>query len=458
MRRFVFDSRIDVNGVVAFADDIACPADIAGEVESKLGALGYRLSKKRSITKGSGATVYLGAPLGEPQQASSLLIEKIKETQSTIDLVMEAEISCQARWQLFSTIVKGMIWRMAATRPEVADWDNGSGSACTVADEMIWKTVLRFAVSTEESASEDSRRLAYAPLTATGLGLPNFSVDHIAMHATAYGLASWPPRPYDKAADKEARRTIREANKSMHEDALSKVKTGIWRSCHHDSHSWIQVKNLHRNLRIRDSAWESALRDTLELFDEKLLINKCGKGEPTRDHYHGCMTCAGGWWTIRHNVVGDAFRQAARAFGLITSAGFKTLYAVGKYDDVPDLIVFDGGARPLVVDFSVTHQSKAVKYDAAQHRTNQKEHKYKDWNSDTSEIVPMVLTTRFTVQDRSVKRLTDIEKNAARRGFAREALAQMKVAQINFEDFRQRQTLTRLHRAGDAMLAAPVDE
>lgn len=448
---FVCDSQVPHG--VAFADDIACPVERSAALRNSLSQLGYVLSKERVIDSTS-ASLYLGAPIGAAAPAAKLLREKLASTQATIDSILSAKISRQAQWTMFTTIIRGITWRMAATHPNIAGLVLDGLTTNTVADNIVWNTTLKFAASTESAASEESRRLAYAPLSATGLGLPNFAVDQMAMHATACGLASWPPRPYDITADKDARKAIRLANQKAHDDALSTLKNPLWRTCHHDNHSWLQIRNLHRNLHIRDSAWESALRDTLELHDDKLLYDKCGTNtEPTRDHYHGCSTCSAGWWTIRHNIVGDAFRQAARAFGVITSAGFKSLYGVDKYDDVPDLIVFDGGARPSVIDFSITHQSKAIRYEAAQHRTNQKEKKYADWNSDTAQIIPIVLTTRFTVHDRSTKRLEDIETNAGRRGFSREAVAQMKVALINFEDFRQRQTLTRVHKATDAAMS-----
>lgn len=301
--------------------------------------------------------------------------------------------------------------------------------------------MLQLAEATESRTSETTRRLLHAPASVTGLGLPNFVVDQPVMHNMVMSCEQWPPAAPNKGADAELRKAIRKSNEALKQEKMPFSK--VWQETHEDQHDWLHIKNIHRNLKINDTAWATALRDRLDIYDTKLLLDKCGRAVNTRDHYQCCQKCAGGWWTLRHTVVQEAFRQAARSTAIITSAGFKTIYDVENWNEVPDLIVFDGAEKPTVIDFSVCHQSPTFekeKRKATTKREEEKRNTYKKWNADTALVVPLVLTTRFTVSTEGTKVIQKIADNTGRPNFTLEAKAQMKTALINFEDFRARRT------------------
>ncbi len=428
-----------------FADDVASVLSNEGPLTEALSSRGFALAKSRVIGAPTDprnvlAVSFLGAVVGETVAAAQLLHQKLSELGRMGDRILAAKVSKQARWALLGNVLSGMKWRLGNTETRIASHRAGGPSPAERADAMVWSWVLQMASATESATTPDTRRLLHAPAMVTGLGLPAFGPDHAELYATFTSTASWPPRQHDRSLDRAIRALRKAGAKTRAEADLATFKNLSWRNCHADPHDWLQIRNIHKSLRITDGAFENALRDRLFLTHPKLLLNKCDAGTPTFDHYFACVRCAGGWWGVRHNLVAAAFRDAAWGSGLQVSQAFKTIYGTGQYDKVPDLIVFDGNEKPAVIDFSIAHQSQDLTHDQARKRFTTKNVTYKDFHADTARIIPMIMTTRFTMHDTATAALQQMERKACRHGFARDATAKMKVAMINFEEFRLRQS------------------
>jgi chemotaxis protein histidine kinase CheA len=439
---FAIASEVDDEAVL-FADDIAAPADVFPRVAAKLAERGFEVSKIRRVNATEGGK-YLGAAVGGKDAALEVLRGVLSKVRNDFSLIEGAGISRQGMWAMFRALVRGIIWNLALAAPAVVSEIAGEF------DEFLWLCVLRFARVTAEAANDMSRRLFAAPHSATGLALPVFAIDHALMNKLLFDAASWPPRPPNRATDREIRTAVRTATVE-HKKGLLQTLPRAFVEMHTDEHDWLGIPNIHRSLRIGDDAWINAFRERLYLSDPKFALHKkCGSTEHDRDHWFACHRCWGcGWFTRRHNVVQEAFRQAARATAILTSAAFRSVYDHDtSHEIVPDLIVFDGDV-PTVIDFSIAHQSarsaQLHQGDVAMKRAKEKEAKYANWRPGDANVMGLVVTTRYTMHHTASKLLVKIAKGTGREAFVMEAKAQMKVALINFEAFRVRRAVNYVH-------------
>jgi hypothetical protein len=69
--------------------------------------------------------------------------------------------------------------------------------------------------------------------------------------------------------------------------------------------------------------------------------------------------------------------------------------------------------KPAVIDFTVAHHAAGANRDKARWRGTVKKIIYKDWNVETSTLVPLVLTSRQTLHSESLKEVEKIGLVAA---------------------------------------------
>jgi hypothetical protein len=265
------------------------------------------------------------------------------------------------------------------------------------------------------------------------------------LHSSFFAAASWPPRAPDKAVDAE-RRKQQQQNQKRLQGEKDDVFTNVWRKAHFDESDWLDIRPVRAHLRISDAAWREAFRERMFLDDPKLFstCEDAASFAEKIDHYQGCSRCASAFWHIRHEAVGQAFRNSCYEFGIPHSGAFGAMFGSSGGEDArdarehPDLIVFNSDEKPAVIDFTVAHHAAGANRDKARWRGTVKKIIYKDWNVETSTLVPLVLTSRHTLHSESLKEVEKIGLVAARPGFARDAINRMKVAAIRVGGLRAR--------------------
>jgi hypothetical protein len=466
---------------IVFADDFATDARRAASAIQEYESLGFVVAKRRviippgcrdeaearAIAKRLGAETatagkYLGAAVGEVRGAAAILQEDVARRKAQLEEILAAPLSLQGRWAMAGAALKGLLWALAAASPAAAAFIDATAptSAAILADDALRAAVLAFAGATPEAETPDTRRLLYAPLRVTGLGLPLFGVEQPRLHASFFAFASWPPRAPDRAAEKEFRQALAKEKAADFEKtapagsavASGGVLTKNFCRAHADDHDWLSIRRVRRHLCIDDVSWRRAFAERIFVASPFVSASCPASGfETAGDHYHGCSRCAAWFWAVRHAAVASAFRAACAEYGVVCSAALRAVFGAGGGEadaedkkDQPDLAVFCGGGaageegeKVMAIDFSIAHHAATAVQDHVRWRAAEKRWKYRDWRAGAV-IAPVVFSTRHTVESQSAKILAEIGLSAARPGFARDALSRVKVALLRVAGARAR--------------------
>jgi hypothetical protein len=179
-------------------------------------------------------TKHLGAAVGSGPAAHAVIDDAIVEFERKSRLVFDSGTSMQAQFAMWSTLLRGLTWRLSITKPELA------APHLAEADEAVWRHVLHMAGTNADSSTDMTRRLLHAPALVTGLGLPAFVHDQPVMHGVVMGCAKWPPAAPNKGADAEMRKAMRKTNEALKKEKMPFSK--VWQETHEDEHDWLQVK------------------------------------------------------------------------------------------------------------------------------------------------------------------------------------------------------------------------
>ncbi len=177
------------------------------------------------------------------------------------------------------------------------------------------------------------------------------------------------------------------------------------------------------------------------------------------DHSQRCHRCGGPYRLPRHQAALAAFRGVCAEYGIQTTDNFWGVFGATTSQKRPDVVVFRSATDdcPLVLDVTCPHQSADLDIDAVQTSWGMKNRKYVSWHSDSVLCAPFVVSTFSTIHTHTSTLVRELEKQAIRRGFARDCLARVKLAVARFEHHRRKALIIR-QKAGRLKQGVPDPE
>jgi hypothetical protein len=290
-----------------------------------------------------------------------------------------------------------------------------------------------------------------------------FAVFARELYDLAGASAVWPPVPLgvdDDGLLKPNQLTMKQAADALFEVRRHQLinQTGAFdvNSRIDESPPWYDIPAITKRTRLTDTAWATMLCASIRA---EMNYPRCDGG-PTAgsmDHSHRCHKCGGPYRYARHQAVLAAMRATALDYGLSATDNFFTALGVWRKEKQPDILFYRTGTddRPLVLDIAVPHQSLNLTFDACQKTFAVKRRKYERWNDDAVEFAPFIVSTIASLHPMSWKVLQRLESCAARRGFARDCAARIKIALASFEVYR-RHALNIRHQAGRLIQQEPA--
>ena len=470
----------DVDGtVMMFADDVCAgtPEALATVVNAldpdKLdkfvvvdpaGELGAEVQIGPRRVKTTRAAKHLGGFVGDPTEAGKLLREHVMSKLRTLRKILEMEyVGLQAKWAMFNVVERALAWTFAATDPTV------SAEVAPETDDMIWSLFCAAFLPEVQSPSALTRPLFHLNTADGGLGVTNFTVDARTLWDAA-GLSAGPLDRTDEGDDgiEAARITPAKLKRAVRDDRLKQFKSLAkvgrpFLAAQADKQQWFDIRAITCKHRITDAAFRTMMAIQLEVDDKAWPTCGISDGATHRDHVQSdCASCAKPYFLARHEQLAYAFLGACRQHGVVASTNF-TQIGIPSYErHKPDALVMRASERlpPLVLDFTVVHQTltsgknpgKQTRLDV---RYREKVDKYKkQCESCGAEMAPVVFSTKAALHPESRAALEGLDSVADGRGFARDAIARMKVVFVNYTHMHQR-SLAGRKAAGRLISAGP---
>ena len=396
----------------------------------------------------------LGAYIGEITEATALLREDVNERLEKLSRVIRSSLNCQTKWALLRTIELGLRWKFAATNPSI------TSSIAASVDDALAAAVFALADGTP---NHKSRTLIYLPIASGGLGFAAYAMHGATLFNAAAARATWPPRQLGNEEDGviEQAITSKQILGDLRDALIADAQTSIGHfeisARSSDTTPWFNIPAITRHHAITDEEFTTMMGEFLRC---DIDLPTCTDYNPEHgsklDHSHTCYRCAGPYRYQRHNMLQRAFQMVCLSYGIQTTDNFYGHFGTRGNDKKPDIIVFRSSeSLPLVIDFTIPHQAEYHKYDVAQLMTVRKSTKYANWHTDKVQMAPFVLTTMTVPHATTMKVIQELDKLAVRRGFAREAIARLKIALVRFETFRRKSLGAR--NASGALDVAPAN-
>lgn len=413
------------------ADDFQAFCDAVGKKNlSKIKIL----SNKRSEYTFDGvsyptlrATKHLGAFIGQAAPAVELMRPHVEAKLKKLHAIIDAPLTCQAKWQLFKAVESSLVWDMSATRPEITSHFT----------EHIDKAFMR-AIATLLPASADldhkSVSLLYYPKGSGGLGLTCFAQDACDIYAAASLRVT--------QEGSEANVSPLQLKRAVHE---KKLEARVLPRIEHESRTdksfpWFEIQHITKRTTISDEAWRLSLAHTLDVEVQYPVcpLRPANGTETTFDHSQTCKVCGSPYRYPRHQRIQAELIAVCNAYGIVASTNF---FAIGvkARQKRPDVIIYRGATRekPLVIDISVPHHAPYHKLNSLNRAYAVKANKYKNFQAQAVEFKPFIISTRMHFEERTLKLLQELDKQAVRKGFTREATKRIKTAMADFETYRR---------------------
>lgn len=470
---FAVDLSVAIGGVLPdtkmYADDATClTRDALAELIRRLGP--EKLSKFVVIDPGidepgemvvEGCTVqvvkaakHLGAFVGEPDAAMALMKEYLEGKLAKLDRALSLDVSLQAKFQLFGVAERAMAWTFAATHPSIT---SGIGSWL---DEELWTRFVSTFVQYKSSLVPCalSRPLLYLPPGHGGVGITNFADDAEKLYQVA-GLAIG---PFERVSTEDldgpeaqritpakVKREIAKAKRVNFKQGGGKGTEHVLRS-RADDLPWFMVRPVVRRTRIANDAFQLGMARFLMFDDPGTPVCPKGLKKHQRlrdDHAMQCRSCAGSYFTPRHEMIVGTIVATCRDYGIAAGTSFDFLGAPKGFDpkNRPDVVVMRTalGEKPCVVDVTVTHQAWRGT-DLMKGRYNHKMAKYREYCEVTGTVmVPFVISTHGAVYEASLEQMREISRLECRRGFMRDVLARIKAVLVNYQALARRWQIQR---------------
>jgi len=435
----------DITTIGADAYRTACDV-FAGKGLAKLRIL----AKNRSLVPAgmrndiSPAIRLLGGYIGDPAAAADLFAVDVKERLAQVSTVQHSSLSSQTKWALLKTINLGLKWKFAATHPDI------TRQHTQTVDEALAKAVFSLATG---DPTHKSRTLLYTPIASGGMGLLSYALHAECAYNAATAKAIWPPEGL-KEEEKgiiERALTPKQILRDLEEkqNAIAQEQLGFFELKTRTSKTtpFFDTPALTRKLRITDEAFNLALGNFLRCDTTYDVCSHRKPEQPTSDHAQVCHKCGGPYRYARHNIVIAAFRSVCQEYGISTTENFFGTFGVTDRRQRPDIIVFRPATnqQPLVLDFSIAHQSQehAKVMDSVNARWNAKAKKYANWMRGDVEFSPFIIGSNTVPHEQTTAIIEALQAQAIRKGFARDCVARMKIALVNFEPYRKRAITTR---------------
>jgi hypothetical protein len=437
-----------------YADDGACNSEASfREFITLCRAAGKDLSKARCVTTDptmlshsplhiDGLAVevvpaarYLGAYIGDSCAAVPLFAAHAATKTHQLVKLREFPLSLQAKWQIFRSVERSIVWDCTATPPAVVH-------ACAPEiDARINDVIVSTFLPREAQLSQRSMALISIPIAHGGLGCLSVAGDCDALFNLASARLNVPDDDDAKRVGRFHTVRVRKEcdNRKLQLAAQADIKLGRRAD---DSVAWFDIQPTTTRTTLTDDSFKLGLANHI---DAAVGYPTCSDVEPTAayDHSQCCPVCAGPYRYARHQRIQQEFLQTATAFGVIATPSLFSL-GVKPTGQRPDVAIFRGLTKqiPLLVDFSVAHHREGHVYDASGKTDAVKIKKYASLlrradGEASVEIAPFVVSTRGAIHYRTLKRIEEMQKLATRRGFAYELIRRVKIAVIEYEVFRK---------------------
>lgn len=376
---------------------------------------------------------HLGAIMGATEPAASAFREHALAKIEKLDRLAATPLSVQAKWQIFRSVEKSLVWDCTATRPTVV------AAVAPELDDRLDAFVRRVFLPPEAELTHDSMALSFLPNAHGGLGRLRIAGDCELLYNVATSRLNV-VNDGDRVGmlnTNAVRKVVNEAKIELARDKSVRLNRRK-----DETVPWFDIQATTARTKISDEAFRLGLANHIDATVPYATCSECT--ELPFDHSQCCHQCAGPYRYARHQRVQQEFINTATAFGIITTTNFYSIGADPK-GERPDAIVFRGatGEIPLLFDFSIPHQRSGHIYDASGKQHAAKRRKYRNFLQNdphaqpTVEFAPFIVSTRGAIHPKTVQRIIELQKVATRKGFVYELTRRVKCAVIEFEIFRK---------------------
>ena len=403
-------------------------------------------SKKKSITIEGlemqivPAAKHLGVIVGDAEKSEDIQHEMVKRIQDKITTVINAKVSCQAKWKMIQSVVYSAQWKATAIHPTIF-----AGMAPRI--DAIFTETLQHFIAPGAQLTNQSCMLQQLPKSAGGLGLMSLTLDSAALYdLTTAAISATGEVEEDEDGRLFMTTNVGRLRRALHETrttrALSTFKQFQLDARKDASIPWFDVSNICKRTRIDDTAW----RHAMTIF----LMAECGyptcqrreANETEWDHSNTCIACAAPFRYQRHQRVLHEILQSAFRYGVLATTNITGLF--GNVRKMPDAVVHrpNHDTKLLLLDVTVPHQGRSHIVNRMNLAVQTKAKKYEKFDKN-SEIRAFVLSTTFTLEPRTFETIEEMAKLAVRPGFTNEVVARVKQAAVVFEAYRFKALLTK---------------
>ena len=374
------------------------------------------------------AAKHLGAFIGQADAAVNLMRPHVEAKLKKLRTVIDAPLTCQAKWQLVKAVESSLVWDMSATRPEVT-------THLTEAIDKSFMSAIAALLPASADLSHKSMTLLYYPKGSGGLGLTCFAQDANDIYAAATLRAAQEGDAATEITPMQLKRAVQD--KKL--DAITLPKL-IVESRTDSSTPWFDIQHITKRTTISDEAFRLSLAHTIDVdvqYPVCPLANATDAGT-TFDHSQTCKVCGSPYRFPRHQRIQSELIAVCNSYGIVASPNF---FAIGVKvtEKHPDVIIYRGATRekPLVIDISVPHHAPYHKINSLKRTHAAKALKYKNFQAGAVQFKPFIISTRMHFEPRTLELLREIEKQAVRKGFVREVTKRIKAAMADFETYRR---------------------